>query len=414
MPQPELSQGRQEPFHSTFIVDAVGNVEAPESKVPQIVIHREQLNPRHKTVQIDLDSVTSSSGTPSIYVIMQDFGLPLRAITVNQLFITNYFDEGQPEETTHTTPEKANKLLVSCPSYRWNERTERYTDGRNHSEGEIKLADGDRVVFAHDGKSSDYRTTFIRNDAHVLGFHDTWRDPEEGNFEFGYVPLIGLVHEQGKLTISAYDNANAEVIFEKMVSQADASATSDTSGIDAFDKDRFFDIVDAIKTVLSPDQLEKVYELWQENNKLAAENKSLNERNVESRMREQSLEVALNRNKNLLSETQSQLQATLNENDRLKKQAGSTPKDDSSRFRSEASGSKTDPMGYCKSLGITPDRLFEMHPDDAIKVVNALRVVYSKLYHPDTNKEINPQFLKDINNATDKILERIRTGYWGR
>ena len=408
MAQSELTPGRSpipdQLYQEAFIVDKLGNVETPESRTPQIVIHREQLNPQKRAMRIDLDKVAGSSGKSAVYVVLLDFGLPFRTITVNQMFV------GADEEGIDV-----NKLLVTCPSYGWNERTARYIDRRNFDEGGVELGEGQQVVFAHDGQATDYRTGFIQNDAHVVAFTDDWRKPGEKGHFGDYTPIVGVAYEERNLTITTYDDANAEVIFEKMVSQADTAPTTHQPTSEALGEAVYREVIESLQNVLSPDQMKIVTKFVAGVQSFGAENESLRIRVEQGQMHEQALEVALSRNKKLLIDTQGRLQAVLYENEQLKKQAeGSAKANTSSKFRPETRGSGADPLGYCAVLGINSERLFGMHPDEAQKIVGALRNVYSKLYHPDINSEVDPQVMKDINNAADRVITRIKTGYWGR
>ncbi len=412
MSQPERTLGRfpSQPDQTTFIVDSLGNVETPESRDPQIIIHREQLSPQQRATTIDLDKVAGTS----IYVVLQDFGLPFRTITINQVYISEN-DDGVREETNYHTPTKADKLSVACPSYGWNERTAIYTDGKNFNEDPVELEPGQRVVFAHDEDSSDFRNGFIRNDAHIAAFQDDWRNPEESRYFDRYTPIVVIAYEAKNLRIVTHDAANAEVIFEKLVSQADAATTTESRVSSEMDEATYREVIASLQNTLSPDQMKVVIGLVAGIQRLESENDSLTRRVEAGQMREQVIEVALTRNKRLLIETQERLQKAHYENAQLKKQAGgATYADPFSRFKSESGGSGADPYGYCGILGITPERLYEMPPQEAEKVVTALRRVYSNLYHPDRNSQVDPQMMRDINNAADRILTRLKTGSWGR
>lgn len=390
MTQPEITSD------TTFFVDRLGNVETPESRTPQIVIHREQLSPQQRAVRIDFDKVAVSSDQAAVYVVLMDFGLPFRTVTTH----------------IYITPEESNKLVVTCPSLGWNETTIRI-DGRSFDERGVELEEGQRVVFAHDGQPTDYRTGFIQNDAYVVAFTDDWRKPgEEGHYGH-YTPIVELTYVNRGLTITTYDEAHAEVIFEKIVSQADVTPTTPPA-LEMLGEDAYLEVTESLQRVLPPDQFKTVTGLVTGLQSLGRENKSLREQVEGGRIHEQALEVALTRNKNLLNETQGRLQAALHENEQLRRKASGTSKEGFTTFRAEASGAGVDPLGYCGVLGVNPERLFGMHPDEAQKVVSALRNVYSRLYHPDINRNIDPQIMKDINNAADRVITRIKTGHWGR
>lgn len=394
----ELNAGQfslqPQPSEGTFIVDHLGNVESEFSRQPQRIIHRELLSPRQPTTGIELDKVTSSSGTPNIYTVLQDFGLPFRTITINQVFETQYETDGPIY--TFAGEGRASKLLVTCPSYGWNEQT-RSMGGEELNDGAVVLEPGQRVIFAHLGQSADFRTGFILNDAEIIGFKDDWRDPLNSDHFGGYTPTIEFRYEGNLLTVSSFDDQNIEVVYEKLATQADSVVGH--AGLPG--NTEVSDILGLVQNILTPEKLGLLA--------------SLADRLQTSLSREQTLEVALVRNKDLLNQTNRRLQEVLHENERLKSQGASTKQTDfSSTIGKEKTGSAEDPFGHCAILGILPERVFGISPAEAEKLISGLRRVYSTIYHPDLNEQVDPNLLKAINNSADKVLQRIKTGSWGR
>lgn len=350
---------------SAIVVDQFGNAETEDSRKPQIIIHREQLSPERLEARIDLDKLGGSSGEHVLYIVLQDFGLPFRTITVNQIFKRE--GEDGEEETPYVAPIKANKVKIACSSRSWiGGRTEIHVVGHDTEEDDVILEPEEHMFFAHDGYSSDFRTGFIMNDAQIVAFKDNWKNPEEiKQWADIYTPIIRIGYEGNMLIITGYDDTNADVIYEKVVSQADSV--------------------------------------------IAGENTAV-------RTREQVLEVALARNKDLLIEVQRKLQDALFENDKLKRERVlHTSQEDTQVFGSRTEkATLNDPYGHCDALGINPDRLFEMSPQQAEKLVLAVRRVFSTFYHPDINSQVDPKTMGKINDSADKILTRIKTGSWGR
>lgn len=414
--QPGLGPSQEE--QATFIVDVLGRVETPESKIPRIVIHREQLSPQRPEISIGLESVECLSGDSILFVVFQEFGLPFRTITIKQIFEREGGD-GE-EEAFYIPPTKAHKLALSCPSYGWNKVTQRYIDGRDFDDGDVMLQAGEQVVFAHDGKSADFRTGFIQNDASIVVFKDDWRIPgETGHFD-EYTPLIGITYQGTHLTLKTYDEVTADVIFEKKVSQADEAVTREPLTTTEFpDETTVLEIINVLQGILAPTQTQILTEVARGIQSLSAENATLRERLQDDKARQQVLEVTNGRIKQRLINTQEELQKALFENQQLKREAGgATRSDPFSGLGTEKTGSNAnDPYGYCGTLRIDPDRLLNtLPPDVAQRVVQGLRRVYSTIYHPDKpeNAHIDPSLLKGINHAADRILDRIRTGSWGR
>lgn len=348
----QAESGKTPPKPNTIVVDPLGNAETEDSRVPQPIIHREQLSPQRLETRVDLNKVGGSSGEHVVYIVLQDFGLPFRTITIERDFIT---DRAGGEDSV-----ESDGVIVACESRGWNSRTETHIVDNDTEEGNIVLKPGQHVFFAHDWYSSDFRTGFIMNDAQILAFKDKWKDPEEiKKWASGYTPIIKITYEGNVLIFTVYDDTTADVIYEKMVSQAD----SVIAGADTAD-----------------------------------------------RTREQVLEVALARSKKLLIEVQGKLQDALFENERLKREGARAQ---AFEFQPERTTSD-DPYGYCNVLGINPGILFEMPPQDAERVVIGLRRIYSTIFHPDVSKQVDPEAMARINDATDKILTRIKTGSWER
>lgn len=392
---PELNAGQfpLQPSEGTFLVDQQGNVEAEFSRKPQRIIHRELLNPRLPRTSIDLDKVTGSSGAPTMYAVLQDFGLPFRTITINQVFETHY--EAEDPIYTIAGEGKPSKLLFACPSYGWNEQT-RVMYGEDFNDEAVILEPGQHVVFAHDGQSTDFRTGFIQNDALIVAFSDDWRDPSNLDHYQGYTPIIDFRYDGNVLLISSFDEQIIEIIYEKLASQADVVTAQAIPG-DA----EISEILGMVQNILTPEKLQLLA--------------SLAERLQTSLSHKQALKIALVRNKDLLNQTNRRLQEALHENERLKSQGASTKQTDfSSTFSKEKTGSTADPYGHCATLGILPERVFDIPPGEAEKLISGLRRVYSTIYHPDINKQVDQNVIKTINNAADKILQRLKTGSWGR
>ncbi|OGH04020.1 MAG: hypothetical protein A2W22_00125 [Candidatus Levybacteria bacterium RBG_16_35_11] len=346
---------------AAIIVDSSGNAETEESKIPQIVMHRETISPERPEAIVDLDTLdSSSSGEYAVYVFLYDFGIPPRTVQVSRLFEDKWNGEFTDVNITDETynPIRLNKVRINCPLYGYGP-TAIHVTGHDISEGIVSMEPGEHVTLGHDREPSDLRLGFINNEARAVVFDSSWDIKDIKEHATYYTPFLQIRYEGNIIVITGYDDANAEVIYEKKATQTDVVAGDETG----------------------------------------------------DKTREQVLETILARIKSRLIKTNEELQNALFENMKLKKETKERPFQ--SPFIRILNASAEDPYGYCKTLGIDPDLLSSRSPKDAEKIVLGIRRNYASIYHPDKG-DVDPEELMKINAATDKILERIKTGYWGR
>jgi hypothetical protein len=369
-----------------FYVGSDGETTGEIEHLQQVVLEVEQLSDTQPAISIDMRKITADgySGLQGIQVMLLDFGIPPRSVTIMADFQTS--NEVQAEGYESENASSPNILTIHAPRTA-NEEHTLDVDERNADFSGFSLRRGNFLHLVHDGESISTRTGFLDEfDTLGVSHYGAW-----GHYE----NILKLSYEGHDLVIETSNHARALVAYGKSVGFADRHQVAE-------------DIPEEITALLDDigDEAtrEAALELHSRLTKLAIEH--------EVKLGEmETIEALLQHNKGLLREERQKVWGLQNELDRRKRESSSsaTDSDDRSRGRmgGQSTAGKTALEQHCEVIGLNP-ALLDGDPAVVVMAGKAMRKVWAKKLHSDvSSSEDSEEALKEINAAVDAILERF-------
>jgi hypothetical protein len=388
------------------------------------IIRNERLDSQHPVVRIDLETIITQESGCGISIVVQDFGLPARAIDISGEFVSMSDVRGVARDAGHYSgaPKHLN-LTANTPN---RNKTFSLDDKDLPVDYEpVVISIGEAMLFVHDGSPSDERAGYIAG-----GFWDLIAQlPKDyyGAKDFsdvgtevgrGYIPFIGISYEGSVLSIHSLDDVHAEVLYQQVRSLAYEAPTAPGIIIDEIDTDKLI-----AGLIAGSDGAKNAFkELLSKQRETRATIESLQAELLEAHNGSDSLETVLAGVKRKLSDARSEAARLNGEVKRLRQAAQSPPKSgdqSNSDFFSDLLGGRhttqKDPHGHCASLGMDPEFLFSLNPEAAGKVIKGIHRGLAIQFHSDKRGgKTDDEPMKAVNMAVDSILSRLNSGYWGR
>lgn len=415
------------PDTDAIIVNPDGEAFTDFTRNREVVVRSEALNALNPVVKIDLGKVVTTQNGPGVAIVIQDFGLPPRIITINGGF-PDIRDIQSRRQSEAQHPDSSEYLDFDVISPEMN-GTYHFDDKMLPAKDdglEVIMGRGETMLWAHDGVPSDERTGYIGGSTWELIAllpEDYWGQPDfsdisetDGGLRRGYVPLIGMSYEGNVLSIHSLDDTHAEVQYQQLRSLADDLPVE--RGKDAQLADVDPDAI--IRGIVAGDTqaTEAVTRIVRERKELADQVEATSGKLAEAARAVDSLETSLAVNKGKLGDARREVAHLAGEVAKLKREsrtAETTSKGSIFDILNGRQATEQDPHGYCAQLGLSPDFLFALDSESAAKVVRGVYRGLANAFHPDGKGSADTEdTLKAIGNVVDSVLQRLEQGYWGR
>lgn len=386
-PRP-IAQGDRRPF----IVSPDGEATGEITHLQQVGLEFIRLSPGEPVAEIDARKVAGQE----IQVLLLDFGMPPRALTISGDFKTEY--ETTSSKYTEENDNSPNTLELTCPAYGWSNSdraSTHYYDSGMSVEHSISLRRGHFMALNHSGATSEIRNGFIEHDAEIV-LSDDW--PKDKDIDDAGANLLSVGYVGHSILIKAQDATNAFIIYGKSIGFADRHV--EAAGFSSAELESFLGRL----TTQGGEQV--VRELFESIASLATQHE-VAVGQVET------LEALLANSKSLLASERNRTWR-LERELRHAKEAGqeATSTSGSEEWFNRAfgtSGASSNTAGEaCKILGLDPT-ILELDPTLIRNMVSMARKAWSKSLHSDiTGSREAEEKLKSVNNAADALEKLYR------
>lgn len=408
-------------------VNSSGEAFTELTRTKEAIIVSEHLDSAHPVVKVDLEKIITERGGDGVSIVIQDFGLPPRVITVRGDFINIKDVAGMERTKEHyrSVPKQLEFEVISPETNGTYHFDERGLPTKDYGTP-VVLSRGETMLWAHDGEPSDQRTGYIGGSMWELVAqlpHDYWGEPDfsdaleiDGGLRRGFVPLIGLHYEGNTLSVYSLDDVHAEVQYQQVRSLADEIPKEDKELSQLSE----VDIETIVKDLVAGDAVarEALIRVVSERMDLADQLKITKEQLADSLRGNDNLETLLAVNKGKLRDARQEAARLADRVRKLETEPRNSKSSDAESLFDILGGkqaTEADPHGYCSQLGLSPGFLLNLDSETAKKVVRGVHKGLVTGFHPDKNRGTEAEeIMKGINNAVDGVLARLEQGYWNR
>lgn len=397
-----------------IVVDPEGDAYVEYTRQKESLIVSERLDDQNPILHVDLEKILTEEGGAAIAVVVEDFGLPPRLIEISGDFTSMRDVSNLTRNDQHyrSAPECLN-LRAPAPDSHDNQTY--VFDSKLHAYpeyGGVELSRGESMLFAHEGEPSDQRVGYIGDDWYgltVLRPRDYYGEADFSDINTiglrGSIPLIGVTYEGHTLSLYSLDNVHAQVLYQQVRSLEDTMTyASEAEGV--------LDTDELLARLKGAD--EAVYEelsvLMTRGNEAEISVRALTDQLDQARQAVDSLETLLVVNKSKLRDARYEAAELQREVERLKR-AEKPLSQTGKKQGADSQPGNNDPYGLCTILGLNADFLFELAPQNAIKIVKGVHRGLVMQFHSDV-KGGDDEGMKKINNAVDTLISRLEQGYW--
>ncbi len=368
-----------------FYVNPEGEASGEIEHLQQVGLEIEQLSDSNPSLSIDMRKISAGgySGLNGIEIMLLDYGIPPRRITISGDFLTPSEVRTSGYETENDS--SPNTLSLNSPRNdgRGNQ-LHNIIEAKYQSSDNIPLRRGHSLYICHDGESVATRTGFLDEFDRLAAseYADLFQDET----------LLGLTYEGHELKIETQNHSQAIIMYGKSVGFADRHAVTE-------------DIPEEIKTMISAIEDEEtrnaVLELHSRLAKLAVEHEvTLGDM--------ETMEALLAHNKVLLRDERNKVWTLEREVEKLKSK-GNGGADDSDWLKNILGGnagrSGTSMETHFQTIGLSPE-ILNAEPALIVNAAKAMRKAWAKSLHSDVSGK-DDDALKAINSSVDSIVEHF-------
>ncbi len=423
---PERMTTRQE--IEPIVVDAEGNAYTDLTREKESVIRSERLDSAHPVVHINLETLITEHGGSAVAIVVQDFGLPPRVISIDGDFTDMRDVAGVSREDEHYMSAPKTLSLTSPSTENGRTYIFDYGDGYPTDDpGSVKLSRGESMFWAHEGTPSDERTGYIENYSpyELVGLppRDYYGKPDFSDLDEyrmsltnGFTPLIGISYAHNILSVYSLDDAHAEVLYQQVRSLADESVDY-AAPATLEDEIDFSELIAGLAA--GDESAQKTLEtiMTDRAEALIAVN-GLKSQLSDAITGIDNLETLVAVTKKRLREARQEAAKLAHEVQRLEREGRSARREPTGQdrifdFLGGRQATEADPHGYCSTIGLNPEFLFAQPPELAERLVKSMQRGFARGLHSDISGG-SDEPMKIINVAVDAILDRLKQGYWGR